>query len=301
MKKCTKCGESRPATEFYRRENGRIRNECKPCWQRQTAANVAPKRAASKAARNERRVTEKARRLATSHKSCTQCGTQRDVSEFHKRKASIDGLSPICKACAIANQAARYRANPEQCRAVGRAWYQKNRTRAALNRKRWMDENREHYLATKRDYARQNKQTIRESQRRCARAKPNEYAEKQRRHYEANRAKYRAKAQRWRREHPEEYSLGQANRRARVRGAGDDRLTLREWRQILEVFGHRCAYCLKPLVRATKDHVDPIARGGRNVADNVVPACGSCNSRKSARTLAQMVMAGHGVVSNGGS
>jgi len=43
-----------------------------------------------------------------------------------------------------------------------------------------------------------------------------------------------------------------------------------------------CQYCgrLVPAKELTMDHVVPIARGGRSVKGNVVPACKSCNSKK---------------------
>ena len=50
--------------------------------------------------------------------------------------------------------------------------------------------------------------------------------------------------------------------------------------------GHfTCAYCGADLTRLPSrqvqmDHLIPIARGGRNAADNLVPACGPCNRIK---------------------
>ena len=35
----------------------------------------------------------------------------------------------------------------------------------------------------------------------------------------------------------------------------------------------------------TKDHVIPITKGGKTSADNVIPACASCNSSKSNRDM----------------
>jgi 5-methylcytosine-specific restriction endonuclease McrA len=39
----------------------------------------------------------------------------------------------------------------------------------------------------------------------------------------------------------------------------------------------------------TQDHVTAVSRGGEHSADNVVPACRSCNSRKSNRSIITMV------------
>jgi 5-methylcytosine-specific restriction protein A len=44
----------------------------------------------------------------------------------------------------------------------------------------------------------------------------------------------------------------------------------------------RCHYCGRatPPAELTMDHIVPVARGGRSVKGNLVPACKSCNIRK---------------------
>ena len=76
-----------------------------------------------------------------------------------------------------------------------------------------------------------------------------------------------------------------AKRRARRIAAQDQDLTAEQWAALLEVWGHCCAYCGTPRADLSqslhKDCVLPVARGGCYTLDNVVPACGSCNSSKS--------------------
>ena len=66
-------------------------------------------------------------------------------------------------------------------------------------------------------------------------------------------------------------------------------LTRIEWDEIVEIYKRCCAYCKKPLELGggdlTLDHVIPIVKGGEHSKRNVVPACRSCNSRKSSRDL----------------
>ncbi|MDX2539811.1 HNH endonuclease domain-containing protein [Streptomyces scabiei] len=45
----------------------------------------------------------------------------------------------------------------------------------------------------------------------------------------------------------------------------------------------RCAYCAGPAIGV--DHVWPRSRGGDDHPNNLVPACRSCNSSKSNRSL----------------
>jgi len=72
-------------------------------------------------------------------------------------------------------------------------------------------------------------------------------------------------------------------RRARLAGSNSPGVTREEWAAIVEYFGRCCAYCLRPA--DTIDHVEPIAMGGRDAPDNVVPACKRCNSSKGAKSL----------------
>lgn len=81
--------------------------------------------------------------------------------------------------------------------------------------------------------------------------------------------------------------------RARLRAAlyAGSNFQFEDWLMILEVFGHRCAYCNCDDLKLTMDHVIAISRGGAHTVDNVVPACVPCNSRKKNRPVWVMVNA----------
>ncbi len=53
-----------------------------------------------------------------------------------------------------------------------------------------------------------------------------------------------------------------------------------------------CLYCGRECPRAslTRDHVQPVSKGGRDIWENVVSACFHCNSRKGNRTPQQAGM-----------
>jgi 5-methylcytosine-specific restriction enzyme A len=63
------------------------------------------------------------------------------------------------------------------------------------------------------------------------------------------------------------------------------------WRKQLKA--GRCHYCggCFPPSELTMDHVIPVARGGRSVKGNVVPACSACNRTKRHLTPAEQVLA----------
>lgn len=112
-----------------------------------------------------------------------------------------------------------------------------------------------------------------------------------RRAYNASESKV-ASNKAWReRQHPD-YNrvVAQASRARRI--GVETALTLAEWVSICETFDGCCAYCLKPASLLEIEHMTPLLRGGTNTADNVVPACHACNTRKGKRTLVEFADAG---------
>lgn len=64
-------------------------------------------------------------------------------------------------------------------------------------------------------------------------------------------------------------------------------------RELFQRDGQLCMYCGQRLPQSmlTRDHVRPLSQGGRDVWNNVVTACRSCNHSKGARTPEQAGMA----------
>lgn len=69
------------------------------------------------------------------------------------------------------------------------------------------------------------------------------------------------------------------------------RLPEREWlplcRTVLSRDGSSCRYCGNNAGPFHIDHVVPVSRGGLNDLDNLVVACGPCNSSKRDRPLSE--------------
>lgn len=61
-------------------------------------------------------------------------------------------------------------------------------------------------------------------------------------------------------------------------------LTPEQWETILELAKGRCYWC-KRKAKLTQDHVIPLSKGGLHVAENIVAACQSCNSKKHTKIL----------------
>lgn len=103
------------------------------------------------------------------------------------------------------------------------------------------------------------------------------------RYYAENADRLQAYNREWMRTHRDAMNQCIQAYQARKKGLPST-LTRKEWREILERYGHKCAYCGKPSQRLHREHVIPASRGGGFTADNIVPACRSCNSRKHTMT-----------------
>lgn len=57
-------------------------------------------------------------------------------------------------------------------------------------------------------------------------------------------------------------------------------VTAEQWDRIVAVYGGRCAYCREKVEELCQDHFIPLSKGGPHCADNIVPACRPCNTRK---------------------
>ena len=78
---------------------------------------------------------------------------------------------------------------------------------------------------------------------------------------------------------PDIARAGVAHRRA-LKLSVPSTLTTTQWKAIVVAYKGRCAYCGAKPKKLTQDHVTPLSRGGHHTAENVVPSCWPCNSRK---------------------
>ena len=100
--------------------------------------------------------------------------------------------------------------------------------------------------------------------------------------YEWSWEQRKLEAAAWAKANPELKAAERARRRAAKLGAGDP-VDSGAWRAVVRAAAGICGYCGEsaPL---TLDHRIPLSRGGTNAIENLIPACGTCNSRKGTRT-----------------
>lgn len=187
-------------------------------------------------------------------KKCTKCGELKSLELYHKDKRGRMGRVAACKVCVSARL------------------------------KKYYDENTESVKKKVRDrYSVADKEKIRESKQKYRDKTRARTSKRQSDWYKKNRDHCASLASEWRKNNADrvrEYARISAHSR---RVAGGSRIDADKWRMRLDFYGGKCIYC------SSQDNIEiehriPISRGGSNLAANLVPACRSCNRKKSDKT-----------------
>ena len=207
-------------------------------------------------------------------KNCTRCG-----KELSNKKSSL------CRNCYFTRkswQPSKIYVCPK-CQRISKYLY--NGLCASCNAAEYNLAHRQHATDLERERRHNNAERYREvdqrrNQTEARKAWKREYRKA---YYEQNKEKLQAYNREWMRSHKEEMNHHHAVRHTRKKQLPAT-LTRAEWQEILTENNHRCFYCGASGVILHKEHQIPISRGGGYTKDNIVPACGSCNSQKSFRT-----------------
>jgi 5-methylcytosine-specific restriction endonuclease McrA len=125
---------------------------------------------------------------------------------------------------------------------------------------------------------RRNPDKAREAMRRWRKRHPDDHNAEGRAFYARHKERLAPYFAAYIRTHRELRQTIRARRRSRELAAEGNH-TKEQWIGLLQQYGYRCAYCgaegsLEP------DHRVPLARGGTNHIENILPACRRCNTRK---------------------
>ena len=129
-----------------------------------------------------------------------------------------------------------------------------------------------------REWIRRNPEKAREAMRRWRQKHPDQHNAEGRDYYARHKERLAPYFATYIRTHRELRQAIRARRRSRELAAEGNHTT-EEWMALLKAHGYRCTYCgsggpLEP------DHRVPLARGGTNYIENILPACRRCNTRK---------------------
>ena len=207
-------------------------------------------------------------------KTCNKCKTPKPTTEFNKNNQQVDGLTGACKTClSVIRKAWNHAYNlTAKARETARRYYYSERGQAAKRayraRYELTPEQRERYRLAGRKHEREAR-------------------------YKARRARYDQSAKgkamkagidgRYRRTDKGRFAKRKTEiKRKHQIAATDCTLTRGQWQEIKARFGHACAYCNRQMERLEMDHVKPLSKGGAHTAENIVPACRTCNAKKGA-------------------
>lgn len=174
-------------------------------------------------------------------------------------------------------------ANPRDRRAYKAAYDATNRARAAEYRAA----NSEKRRAQKAEWYLANRDRVRARVKSHAAVNKARILAYQAEYYAAHTDKVKATVAAYRAANPDKKQFLENRRRARKAGNGGSH-TLAERKEKFARLGNACYYCGRS-GRLTVDHDIPLARGGTDAIENILPACRSCNSRKNARTAAEFI------------
>lgn len=125
--------------------------------------------------------------------------------------------------------------------------YEENKSRHRKWNKEWRSRNRERALRKQREYRQENKDVTKA----------------------------------WWDAHPHKREEYKQKRRAKIEGL-EHTFTSKQWMEKKQHFNDKCAYCGKKK-KLTQDHFIPLSHRGEYTHNNIIPACGSCNSSKGNR------------------
>lgn len=186
-------------------------------------------------------------------KRCTKCGAVYPATKeyFNKDSRTKLGLKPDCRRChSIANK----------------LWHSVNPAARKADAKRWREANP--------DYNKEYRDKH-----------PDKFNEASYRYYKNHPDKVRESNKRWQVANPDKVRARTQRREARELSLPAT-LTDQEWGWALEHFHGCCVYCGKPPSLFDhnqilhQDHFKPLSKGGGYTADNIIPACQSCNLSK---------------------
>ena len=262
-KTCAKCGEEKELTEYHVRPTAKdgFRNECKVCVRARNNANYRKDPEARRAKRME------------------YYRANRDEIAERRKKAYHANPEPHRK------RRKEYRLrNLEVCRERDRQYRLNNIEKRKEKDRQYRLANLEKVLKYQESYRNQPEN----------RAKRLEHG---REYYKENRESFLENARLYRQSNPEKVRARENAKARRRKAVESDNHTLPELHAYWRANGidpKRCTYCdawhtkwSNNWKTSAGDHVVPLVKGGKDVVDNIMPCCFSCNCSKGDRTLGE--------------
>lgn len=172
------------------------------------------------------------------------------IENFHKDSRKKDGYRSQCKTCQL-ERARLYRESHRELLAEKQRAYASSGDGQKVASKAWKDAHKEHISEYNAQYHQAHKE------------------ERSRYNHDYGQEHHDGVLERSRKRRAISYGL-------------NEHFTEAEFFKKFDDLGQQCFYCHKKLTRETvqRDHYIPLAKGGDNTINNVVPCCKDCNDKK---------------------
>lgn len=157
-KVCIACGVSKPVADFHPKAGrpGQYLGRCKSCHNALTLARYYAK----KGDRPNKTPSHYYIDRDATEKTCSRCQQTLPIDQFFLKRPESGNRRSICTPCHNAANLERKRANPEQVRQQGLAYYTANRDHMLEKQKRYREEQPEADRATHRKWKSANKDKV---------------------------------------------------------------------------------------------------------------------------------------------
>lgn len=214
-------------------------------------------------------------------KICTCCNTEKNLTEFHKRKSIKDGHSTICKKCKSEKDKKYREENKTKIYQSKKEYREKNIDIIRIKKKEYRNNNKEKISKRDKEYREKNKEKIRENKKLYYEANKEYVLSKNKEYQKRNRVRLN--------KYLLEYSktkigsaskLNTRHKRRTVIKNGD--VTTQQLKELYSTVKN-CYWCNIKLTKNNThlDHFVPLSKGGLHTIDNLVLSCSCCNLKKS--------------------
>jgi len=198
-------------------------------------------------------------------KKCNKCREEFPATKeyFYAKKDTKDGIQGICKKCEAEHKRQYHKANKKEIAELQKKYRDANKEKESKRGKKYRDANKEKVAKRIKEYAKINKKKI---------------AEYGKEYRKDNKDKISERGKRYRINNKDKCAINRRKREA-IKHQLPSTLTAEQWENIKKHFNDKCAYCGKELPLA-QEHFLALSKGGEYTANNIIPACQSCNSSK---------------------
>jgi len=220
-------------------------------------------------------------------KICTKCGKElpATLDYFSSRKRNKDGLHELCKVCRTARDKQYRQEHIERYHATTKEWKEANKEHIEATNKKYAESHRDRHKETNKQWYIRNKPKKDAYVKRWARENKEQRNKTIKAWREQNKDAYVKILKRYRERNPDKNAIWAERRRAKMKNLPAT-LTDEQWESVKSLFEYKCAYC-GVKTKLTQEHIIPVSVGGGYTADNIIPACKSCNSKKRAQPFSE--------------